>query len=592
MTMLAALAAAPCGAQTSGTAAAASVPPPGQYADIEIRAGATPSTAAVGKPGGNLTVSSFGEGPKTFNPITSNDSASNDILNLAYSSLVTLNGETQKLEAGLAESVTIDPTSTTVWLIKLKPEITWSDGKPLTADDVLFTVEAIKDTRYLCAIRDVLKVDGKTPEFEKIDDLTVRVTTARATGFMASLLAFPIVPKHAYAGILKDGTFDSALTADAAPEKLVTSGPFRVKVRQAGERVVMERNPKYFRRDAKGQPLPYLDTLTFSYAGNIDTMTLRFQAGETDALESPPMPSIAKLREEAAAKNYTLHDAGPTNGSSLMWFNLKDGVGKGGKPYVDPAKLKMFSDPRFRKAVLHSINREGIIRAELRGLAQVGTTPLESPANKIWYNSDTPTYAFDRAKAKALLDEMGLKLKDGEKVRTDAAGNKVAFTITTNKGNTTREKIAGLLVSDLRAVGIEARPDFISFNSLTTITDSTYEFEAMLLGLTGGGVDPVGKMNSYISSGRTNLYNPKQEKPFIPWAAEIDRLAIETVASLKFDDQKKNYGAMQRILSEQLPVLPMWHSRVFVAVSNKYGNIKPTALDPHLLWNADEIFVK
>jgi peptide/nickel transport system substrate-binding protein len=202
------------------------------------------------------------------------------------------------------------------------------------------------------------------------------------------------------------------------------------------------------------------------------------------------------------------------------------------------------------------------------------------------------SYDYDPAKAKALLDEMDLKDRNGDGIREDAQGNKLSFTVITNKGNQRRERFAPLIMQDLRAIGIDARTDFLDFNALLSLTDESYEYEAAILGLAGGSTHPANKMNTFLSSARTNMYNPKQEKPSTPWGAEIDKLCVEFNGTLDVNEQMKAYHKIQEIHADQLPTLPLWYPNVFVAVSKKYGNIRPSATTPELIWNPDEIFQK
>ena len=191
-----------------------------------------------------------------------------------------------------------------------------------------------------------------------------------------------------------------------------------------------------------------------------------------------------------------------------------------------------------------------------------------------------------------ISESFGLPVLDGDGIREDAQGHKVSFTFITNKGNKVRERVASLIQQDWAQVGVDGRPQFLDFNALVTQLDSTFEYEACLLGLGGGGVHPANSMNVYRSSARTHLFNPMQTSPATPWEAELDRLADEFNATLDVGEQRRIYWRMQEIMSEQLPILPLWTSKVFVAVRNRFGNVKPTALSHELLWNVEEIFVK
>lgn len=546
-----------------------------------------------GKRGGTFTIVNFGEGPKTFNPITSNESSSSDIVGRLFDGLIGFDNETQEYYPALLKEWYMDKDPR-VWILKLRSGIKWSDGHPITADDIMFTVQVIYDKNVGSSTRDILQVDGKPIEFEKVDDLTVKAKSAVPSGVMHVILGIGPIPKHVYEQPYKEGKFDQAMNIDVAPEKIVCSGPFKLQRYDKGQRVILEPNPHYYRFDRNGTRLPYLDSLIFTYVPDMNAQLLRFQRGECDGLVRPSPDSVPDMMDPAkqAKEKYKLYDAGPGEGGNLFWFNLKEGTNATtGKPFVDPGRQAWYKDPRFRKAVMHAFDKESIIRTELRGLA-ANTWSMESPANKAWYNPNLPKYEFSREKAVALLEEMGMKDRDNDGVREDTSGTKVSFTFITNKGNKIRERVATLLSQDLKAVGVDARPQFVDFNALVTMTADTFEYDACLLGLGGGGTHPVTSMNVYRSSGQTHLFNPKQEKPATPWEAELDDLANRFSATLDIGKQKEIYHRMQMIMAEQLPVLPLWTMKVYVAVRDGFGNVKPTALSHELLWNADEIYVK
>ncbi|MGC8740650.1 MAG: ABC transporter substrate-binding protein [Candidatus Sumerlaeaceae bacterium] len=544
-----------------------------------------------GKRGGSFTFVSFGEGPKSFNPITTNESSSSDVIGRMFESLIGFDNAKQLYVPGLLKEWYMEADKCT-WILKLREGLKWSDGSPLTADDILFTAQIIYDPNISTPLRDILQVGGKPFLFEKIDDTTVRVRLAQPTGSFLALMGWGPISKKAYEEAYKAGQFDTSMGINVAAEKIVCSGPFRLKQYVPGERVILERNPYYYKYDRNGTPLPYLDTLIFTYAPDMDQMLARFTGGTADGIVRPRPDSIPDLADGQAKGNYTLYDCGPGDGANLFWFNLKKGTNPStGRPFVDPQKQAWFEDVRFRRAMLHALDKESIIRTELRGLA-VSVWGLESPANSFWIAPNLPKYEYDPGRAKALLDEMDLRDRNGDGIREDAQGNKVSFTFITNKGNKVRERVASLMQQDWAQVGVEARPQFLDFNALVTQLDSTYEYEACLLGLGGGGVHPANSMNVYRSSGRTHLFNPKQEKPATPWEAELDRLADQFNATLDVGEQQRIYWRMQEIMAEQLPILPLWTSKVFVAVRNKFGNVKPSALSHELLWNVEEFYVK
>lgn len=567
----------------------ATPPPPGvslPFADACVVTDIEP-----GRRGGSFTFVSFGEGPKSFNPITTNESSSSDIIGRMFESLIGYDNAKQAYVPGLLKEWYMEADKRH-WILKLRQGLRWSDGSPLTADDILFTAQVIYDPNISTPLRDILQVGGKPFVFEKIDDTTVRVKLAEPTGSFLALMGWGPISKKAYEAAYKAGQFDVSMGINVAPDKIVCSGPFKLEQYVPGERVILVRNPHYYKYDQRGTQLPYLDRLIFTYAPDMDQMLARFTGGAADGIVRPRPDAIPDLADGQAKGGYTLYDCGPGDGANLFWFNLKKGVNRdSGKPFVEPYKQAWFDDVRFRRAMLHALDKESIIRTELRGLA-VSVWGLETPANTFWIHPNLPQYPYDPARAKALLEEMDLRDRDGDGIREDAQGHKVSFTFITNKGNKVRERVASLMQQDWAAVGVDARPQFLDFNALVTQLDNTFEYEACLLGLGGGGVHPANSMNVYRSSGRTHLFNPRQTKPATPWEEELDRLADRFNATLDIEEQRRLYWRMQEIMSEQLPILPLWTSKVFVAVRNKFANVKPSALSHELLWNIEEITLK
>ncbi len=568
----------------------ASPPPAGfklPFPDAMAADGITP-----GKRGGSFTYVAFGDGPKTFDPVTANDSGSNEVISRMFTGLVEFNNQTQVYTPGLLKAWTMEADKRN-WMLELRDGMQWSDGKPITADDVIFSAKVIYDPNVANAAKDVLQVAGKPFEFEKVDDHRIRVKLAAPSGsFQALIGGVTVIPKHVYEETWKAGKYEQALNVNVDPAKVVVSGPFKLKKYESGQRVILERNPYYHKYDKNGTQLPYLDTLILTYAPDMDQMLSRFQSGTADGFIRPRPDSVADLKDGEQKGNYTLYDCGPGDGANVFWFNLKDGVNPTSKkPFVDPLRQKWFDDVRFRRAAMHALDKESVIRTELRGLA-VSVWGLESPAVQFWYNPDNAKYPYDPAKAKALLDEMDLKDRNGDGIREDAAGNKVTFTFITNKGNKVREKVASLMAADWKAVGIQATPQFVDFNTLVTMTADSFEYEACLLGFGGGGTHPASSMNVYLSSGRTHFFNPSQKTPASAWEAEVDKLAQGFNATLDVTAQRDTFLKMQAILADQCAFLPLWTSKVFVAVRNTYGNLKPSSLTHELLWNVEEIFVK
>ncbi len=541
-----------------------------------------------GKKFGSIISAALGD-PKTFNVITTNETSSSDILNRMYSALVEFDNNTQQYESGLAKRWE-HSEDYKIWTFHLRRGVRWSDGTPLTADDVVFTFDVIYNENVPTALKSLLQVDGKYFKVEKIDAFTVKVVLPDTYGPFIAVIGAPIIPKHKLERALKEGTFTQTYNLDVKPEDMVVNGAFTLGNYVSGEKTVLKPNPYYWKVDSAGTRLPYLENIIFLNVPDTNSMLVKFQANETDFYDFFGDQYLT-LKQDEKKGNYTIYDVGPSLGTNHLWFNLNPETNtETGKPFVSPKKLKWFRERDFRRAVSHAVNRPGIIRAVYRGRAVPVFGPV-SPADKRWHNPDVSKFQYDPGKAKSLLDNLNYKDRDKDGIREDPQGNKISFNIITNRENQYREKIGNIITDSLREIGLDARMKMVDFNTLVVRLADSYDYEACLLGLTGG-VEPVHGLNVYLSSGRTHEWYPEQETPATEAEARIDELMNKLIKEPEFEKQKEYFFEVQRILADEQFMIYTVNPIAYVAVRNTYGNVKPTALRHRVLWNCEEIYVK
>lgn len=555
-------------------------------ADTTYRA---PLEPEIGKPGGRLISATLGD-PKTFNPITANETSSTDITSLIYEGLVSYNPLKQENIPALAESWEHSEDYLT-WTFHLRKDAKWNDGTPFTADDVMFSFDLAYDDKIINPARSFIEVKGEKFQYTKIDEHTVEIKTPHPYGpFIDSIAIVTIVPKHKLEESFKAGLFTEALNVDTLPHNVVGTGPFRIKSYRPQERTILERNPHYWKKDAAGNAMPYLDEIVFVNKGDLDAMDIAFEAGEVDIHELQP-DKYKRFKDGEANGNYTLYDLGVTLGENHFWFNQHTGTVEGSStPHVPPHKLAWFTNPKFRIAVSHCINREGIIQNEFRGRGQATYGPI-SPANKKWYNPDIPKFEYDLEKAKAILEEIQYIDRDGDGIREDPQGNRIQFEFITNRENNVREAVGQIIQESFQAVGIEGKRKMVDFNTLVTAIADTFEYEACLLGLTGSD-KPFNGLNVYRSSGRTHPWFPSQKTPATPWEARVDELIEEYLAAPEEAKQIEIWHEIQKIYAENQPMAWVANPNAYVVVRNKFGNIRPQVIRPRVLWSVDEIYLK
>ncbi|MCJ7544185.1 MAG: ABC transporter substrate-binding protein [Phycisphaerae bacterium] len=563
----------PRGAPTGGRGA-------GGQAGILGPATAELYSPVVGRFGGRIVLASLGE-PKTFNPIVANETSSTEITGLMWEGLTTSNPWTSEAQANLATSWTHDDSGL-IWTVRLREGVVWSDGAPFTADDVLFTYETIYNLKISAPMRDLLTgPKGEQWKLEKIDDLTVRFALFEKNAVFPQLIAQPIIPKHVFKRLVDSGHFDSALSTDTPPEKLVGNGPFLLARYEIGRSVVMKRNGRYWMTDAAGQHLPYLEELVFLTVLDLNVQMLKFQNGEIDILQMRPADFPILAAQTGA--DFDIYRLGPRLGSFFLFFNQNPGRDTQGKPFVEPRKLRWFRDRRFRQAMSHAIDRQSIVDNVFNGLAYPQYTEYNEVLHLPFGAPDLPRFEYDPAKGKALLAEMGLADRDGDGVLEDSDGGDVEFNLTTNAENTDRVKVAEVIRKDLETLGIRVNFRPMSFNTLVSKLDATYDWEACLMGLTGS-TDPHWGANVWRSSGHTHMWFPKQPRPATDWEAQIDRVFDEGIKELDEQKRREVYWRYQRIATEELPLVYVVTQEGLAAIRTQYANIFPTGLTSLPQW--------
>ena len=543
--------------------------------------------------GGRLVIATFGEA-KTYNPITANEGSSEDIYRFLFSGLIGFDWTTQTAEPGLAESWSVSPDSKT-WTFKLRKGLLWSDGQPLTADDVVFTWnDIIYNPEIDNVTRDAFIIEGKKFAVTKLDDLTVQVVTPSIYApFLETFGGAPILPKHVLAKSVADKTFPSAYGVDTKPSAIVGSGAFVIKDYKPGQFTLLERNPYFFMVDSNGTRLPYFDNIIYTVVPDMNAMSLRMLNGESDVNEFIRPDEYDRFKAETAKGKFQLLELGLGLEKVHFWFNQNTSINTNtSKPYVDAKKLKWFRDVKFRQACAYAVDRGSIIKSIYAGRAEAHAG-FVSPANKKWFNPNTHEYTYDPAKARALLKEIGIEDRNGDGVLEDADGNPVEFVLNTNTGNNTRDKIAVLVQSDLKKLGFKVTYQPIEFNTLVSKINDTYDYDCILLGLGGGGADPASSMNVIKSDGFTHHWFPRQKTPSTDWEARLDFLMNAQIQTLDLAERKKYYDEVQVILAEQLPFINTASQYWYVAIRSDIGNLRPTPLSYYrATWNAEELYFK
>lgn len=537
--------------------------------------------------------------PKTFNAVLSQESP--NIFGLTYEGLVIENPITGKIEPALAESWTISEDKLSI-IFTLKNDLKWSDGEPLTVDDVVFSYNQLYLNEEIPTnARDSLRI-GKSkalPIVEKVDNLRVKFTIPEPFAPFLESTGLSILPKHileekvTQKGADGKPLFLSFWGVDTPPDQLIVNGAYKLKNYATSQRIIFSKNPYYWQKDQNNNSLPYIDEVVWEIVESTDTSILQFRSGALDSISISP-EYFSLLKREENRGNFTIHNGGAAYGITFMSFNLNQ-ASRNGKPLVDSIKSKWFNNVNFRKAIAYSINRERMINNIYRGLGEAQNSPIsvQSP----FYDPTIIGYNYEPELAKKMLLQEGFKYDEEGKL-LDSENNLVRFTLLTNAGNRIRESLGSQIKQDLSQIGITVDFTPIAFNVLIDKLTNSLDWEAHIISFTGGN-EPNGGANLWFPDGNLHLFNQKpqpgrppiQGRIIADWEAEIGNLYIEGAKELDLEERKKIYAKTQQLATEYLPLIYLVNPYSLAAVRNRIQGVEYSALGG-AFWNLEKLKIK
>jgi peptide/nickel transport system substrate-binding protein len=476
--------------------------------------------------------------------------------------------------------------------LTLRADAKFSDGQPVTPEDVVFTLRALYDERTAAPLfRDAMLINGRQLAATALDAHRLRLTlpepVAAPEGYLSNLA---VLPRHVLESEFNQGKLREAYGLTADLSRIVTAGAFVPHAIVPGERLTLRRNPHYWKKDSAGTQLPYLDELVIEVAADANNALVRLRQGALDILDRLRPNDYATLRGSAGQVQAV--DLGPGLSTDHLWFNLNAGA-RNGTPIVNPIKRAWFNDVRFRRAVAHAIDRAPLATVTLQGLA----TPLYgfvSPGNRAWAADGLPRTAYDLAQAQSLLREAGFVQRGTPESPElyDAAGNRVELTLIVPVESQARVQMATVMQEDLAKLGIKLQVAPIEFGELSRRIAQSYDYDAALLGVSPSEPDPSAYANLLRSSSPAHQWHPQQTKPATAWEARIDELLAAQARATNAAQRLAHFREIQIILAEQLPIIPLVARHLTSAAQQRVGNYRPSALLPYSLWNAEELFVR
>lgn len=423
-----------------------------------------------------------------------------------------------KPQPSLARSWEISPDGL-VYTFHLQRGVKWHDGTPFTAADVIFTTQDLLMKTHPRA----RSVFSRVATAEAPDALTVRYTLKEPySPFIYALEASgcPIMPKHLY-----EGTDYANNPHNAKP---IGTGPFRFVEWRRGEYVQLERNPEYWE-----DPLPYLDAIRIQFIPDASARTLAIEQGLVDiaGMDAPPFSDVERFKKNP---NLVLHANGGEFASPHVIMDLNNRVGP-------------FQDKRFRKAMIHAVNRNFIRDQIFYGQGKVPTGPIASTTT--YYSADVPTYDYNPRKATALLDEMGLK--------PDSRGVRARVKIMPMPYGDSWMRLAEYTRESLRQIGVAASMESVDPSGYVQ-RYTNWDFEITYSALYQFADPALGVARTYLCS---NI-----RKVFLANAngycnEQIDKMWGEATAAVDEKKRQSIYDEIQKVLVDDVPIVPLLELR-------------------------------
>lgn len=523
-----------------------------------------------GKPGGTYTLA-LGDSPQSLNYYGVIDSNLGLVAQQMFDGLMEFNLSTYKLEPALAESVAVSGDGKT-YTFKLRRDVKWSDGQAFNADDVMYTYEnLIMNPEARAGDPGNFKLDGKPVEIKKVDAFTVQFVLPRAAPAFLLQQRYFIMPQHKF-GNVKGAAVNNVWPSNTAPADIVGTGPFKLASYTAGQKVALTKNANYWKVDANGTKLPYLNAVEFLIIRDPQAQVAQFLAGNVDQLNvtGAQFPDL-KGREVSGAAFKVFRSTALFGSPPFVAYNFDA---------KDAALAKLFSDVRFRRAMQGALNRERIIDTVYNGLASLPGHGV-APVNKDWYANTKPQLGtFNIAAVGTALNALGIRDTNGDGVRNLPGGKNLEFDLTYGTDSSVYPSLAAIIQSDFAKAGVKVNlKGILSSKLLSTGQSGDWE---MILHAFGDQPDPELRKPIWQPGGALYYWHrslqpavdgstPNVAKMF-PWEKEIYTIFNDAATTTSRPTRKALYTRWQLIFAQNLPVTPLAKPENIGAVSNKFGN--------------------
>lgn len=423
--------------------------------------------------------------------------------------------------------------------VRLRSDARWSDGEPVTAEDVRFTWLAQTHTDVAWGSS---YVHEATVDVEVLDPQTVRFHfSAALPTVLADVSTGAILPRHAWeARPFAEWRGDP----DWFFDHLVTGGPFRLESRTPGRELVLGRNPEHFETD-----LPRLERVILRATPDSTALTNRLLAGELDVATGIAAADASRIGGQPGLRLFAYSNRQYT---FVVWNTTR--------PW--------FQDAATRRALALAIDRQAIVDTIWHGYAKVGRSPVIS---SVWaHDPDFEPWPHDPDAARAALHEAGWMDADGDGI-LERGGTPFRFELATNTGAVSRWDAVQMIQADLRAVGIDAQPRRVESSALTQrLHEQDFDAAASAFAIdTSLDFRPLFHTMSIGGFNFAAYSNPKVDRLIESFAARADPL-----------DGREDLHRLQRILHDDQPMLVLWEPLSLAAFNDELESVAPNAVSP------------
>ena len=534
--------------------------------------GIVPGTA-----GGTLTLS-LGSAPPSFFYYGQIDNAVQALTAQTFDPLLEFNLANYELEPALAASWSVSDDGL-VYTLNLREGVTWHDGVPFTADDVVFTFEQVitnPETRAGDSAQFTYTVDGEPRQvtFEAVDEHTVVFTLpAPSAAFLLNLRAFYMMPKHKLESVAAAGgdAINGAWPTTGPLTDVVGTGPFMYDNYVAGQLVSLKRNPNYWKVDEAGTSLPYVENLEYLVVGGTEAQTAQFLAGNIDALNISGAQFPNFKEQELAGGGFTVVVNEALFGSPPhLAFNFDDAT-------LGAA----FSRTDFRRAIEYAVDRHRVIDDVYNGLATLPGTPT-APANGAFYEDTTGLmHMFDLETAASELDGLGYVDSDGDGIRNlPDGGPNLEFALTYASDSQVFTDIATIIQNDFAQIGVKADLQAV-LNSALLGTGLAGEYQAIIVAL-GNQPDPELRKPIWQPGGSLYYWHrstqpqteggPVNFDAMEDWERRIYEIFDTGTVNVDAEARAAAYREWQVLNAENVPVIMIAKPSNIAAVYDRVGN--------------------